>query len=166
MRSEELEILPCWKCGQKPEFVPWPSQDFPVSFNVVCVSGPCERGGYFLTAYSKLELAKRRASLNTTIRWWNKLVLNSSKENNTSPSVSVTCKYCKQPGLFWVRRSQRSAWNNSTRAYRLHEKIELPKKEPVASQGTITFNFNFGFKYKLHNCLSTKNIVSVTQEKI
>lgn len=157
MKPKELEILPCYCCGQIPEFLPWPTQEFPVNFNPVCADPQCRNGVSFFTKYSKLKKAKRRASLNTAIRFWNNRVLKKLKGDTNYSDKYVTCKYCKCPGLTWGKRSYKSAWIKKPFDFVLYEKVESKTKTRINLHGS-----SINWKFKPHNCLSTKNIVSVT----
>ena len=161
-----LEILECYKCGQRPEFHAWPDKEFPVLFYPVCscvgsiqiqVSVAVDTCQNLLNAGSKV----RKASLSAAIRKWNKRALETKRAimdfNNPEKKdyPYVTCRFCQRDDLMWGRRSYISKWKPKVN-FVLYERVDT-KGVVAISHGNSSTN---RVKHKEHRCLSLKNIVS------
>jgi len=160
--TEEIQILECRTCKHKPIFVPLPAAEFPISFVSLC---GCNYGslhhGIHSTMRVNADIIKnnsviRKASLTAAIKKWNRRVATyiKSKQTRYDPDY-VTCRYCKRDGLLRGRRPYISRWKPSSK-FLLYEKVEQPPS-PAGSSNWPTFQTH---KFKIHSCLSRKNIVS------
>lgn len=166
MKTEQVAIALCPKCKKEPTFFSWPDAEFPVLFVALC---ECNRAmnaiGSALNRYSyckKDKPIKRKASLSAAIRKWNTTVQHILKARKSSNGIEyATCKYCKRDDLMWAKRPYKSAWNGKAFDFILYEQSLIPSPTGIAIGG-LTIN---KIKFKIHNCLSRKNIVSITYTK-
>jgi len=170
MKSKELEVLPCTRCNVVPTFFSWPNEEFPILHFPVC---NCKYRSADNALRAEIDNFRyrnrnkkavfRKANKRSAIMRWNRHI--NSDINRKLGDELVTCKFCKRDDLVWGKRPYRSAWNGKKVDYVLYERIEVPEfKEP----GTIIKGISIGghmvkpIKHVIHNCLSVKNIVSVT----
>ena len=163
MKPKQVEILICPKCKKEPTFFAWPDAEFPVLFVPLCA---CDRHANAIASAmniysyrSKYKTIRRSASLNVAIRSWNVKVRSILKKRKSGNDIEhATCKYCKRGDLMWAKRPYKSAWNGKPFDFVLYEQILIPSPADIK----IGWHMSNKIKYKIHNCLSRKNIVSVT----
>lgn len=158
MAVKQIEIVPCKNCRMVPVFLPLPSSDFPIRFFALC---KCKS---FIPSFSQdlSQVYKRRAAVNPFIRRWNKRHEVELESNITSAktvvhaaSDSVACKFCGKTGLSWHRRPYKSPYK-SVIDFVLYEKVETGLSAINISGHRIN-----AIKYKIHNCLTRKDIVDI-----
>jgi hypothetical protein len=170
MTSKEVEVLLCFRCKKEPVFFPWPNAEFPVLYVALC---ECNRSMYAINAALNRHLYRnkdkqitRKASLRRAIRGWNTSIHQILKvRSSASGVVSATCKYCKREDLMWGKRPYKSAWNSKLFDFILYERKEVPAEDASDPLNPLSGHKINKIKFKIHNCLSTKNIVSVTYTK-
>jgi len=161
-----LEILECYKCGQRPEFHAWPNKDFPTLFYPACACAGIAQLQVNVAAATYTDVLNtgskiRKASLSAAIRKWNKRALKTQRVimdfNNPVKNdyPYVTCRFCPRADLIWGRRSYISKWKPKVN-FVLYERVDT-KGVVAISHGSSSTN---RVKHKEHRCLSLKNIVS------
>jgi hypothetical protein len=158
MSKKELEILPCPQCKEIPIFLTWPSEEFPVMYYPVCPCANSQRraqeiiGNYRYKNRHKLTI--RKGTKRSAILRWNRITRPFAFKYELP---KVTCKFCKRDDLLWGKRPYASAWRGRKLDYVLYERVETGK-----THITIAGKEYKQFRLVIHNCLSVKNIVSVT----